>query len=95
MRYVYNLVHNCLIKCQISFFLKSNSYLFLALLGLHCCTDFPLAAASWGHCPVAACGLLTAEASLLWSMGSSGCGSPGLEHRLSSCGGGVQLLLGM
>ena len=50
MKYVYNLVHNCLIKCQISFFLKNNCYLFLALLGLHRCADFSLAAASWGCC---------------------------------------------
>ena len=52
---------------------------------------FSLVVASRGYSPAAVCGLLTAVASLLWSMGSrpvgfSSCSSEALEHRLNSCG---------
>ena len=37
----------------------------MAVLGLHCCTGFSLAAASRSYSPVAACRLLIAVASLV------------------------------
>jgi len=39
-------------------------HLFLTVLGLHCCRDFPLVAASWVYFLVAVLRLLTAVASL-------------------------------
>ena len=45
-------------------------YLFLDVLGLHCCTGFSLVAVSKGYTPVVVHGLLTAMASLV------------VEHRL-------------
>jgi len=81
-------------KCRSAFFhlfflIILFTYLFLAVLGLGSCTGFSL---------VAVCGLLIGVASLvtehgLWgdwpsvfaARGLSSCGSPSLEHRLSSC----------
>ena len=64
-------------------------YLFLAVLGLHCCTGISLLAASGGYSLVAMLRLLIAVASLvaevLGYLGSSSCGSWALEHRFSSC----------
>ena len=60
-------------------------YLFLAVLGLHCCTGFLLLAARGGclHCRVWALG---AQAAVVVARGLSSCGSQTLERRLSSCG---------
>ena len=48
-------------------FLKENRitflYLFLAVLGLCCCTEFSLVAASRGHSPAVMCRLVIAVAS--------------------------------
>ena len=64
-------------------------YLFLAVLGLHCCTGISLLAASGGYSLVAMLRLLIAVASLvaevLGYLGSSSFGSWALEHRFSSC----------
>ena len=77
-------------------FFKICVYLFVAVLGLHCCAGFPLDAVSRSRSLVAVPGLLIAMASLLvapglWSTGSivvacelSNCGSQALEYRLSS-----------
>ena len=51
-------------------------YLFLAVLGLHCCTRFSLVVASEAYCLAAGCRLLTVVASLVWS---TGCKSSGLQ----------------
>ena len=81
-------------------FLNNFIYLPLTVLGLHCCADFSLVAASKGSSPVMAQRLLTAAASLVAeprSYGarasvaaacelSSSCGSQALDHRLSSSG---------
>ena len=48
-----------------SFSLKKNNYLFLAMLGLCCCSDFSLAVESRGYSPVAVHRLLIAVASLV------------------------------
>ena len=53
-------------------------YLFLAVLGLHCCSGCSLVAESRDYSPVAAHGFLTVV--------PSRCGSGALEHRLSSYG---------
>ena len=63
----------------------------LSALGLLCCTDFSLAAASEGRSPVAVRGLLTVAASLVAKHRSrvtvfSSHNLQALEHRLSSCG---------
>ena len=80
-------------------------YLFLAALGLHCCT---WAFSSCGECGllfVAVCVLLIAVASLVAKHRPqisvvvvcrlSSCGSRALERRLSSCGTRAQLLCGI
>ena len=83
----------------ICFVLLLFYYLFLAVLGLHCRSDFSLITAGGGYSPAGVCGLLTAVASLPVELGLQGvqaslaatrglsrCGSQALEHRLSSCG---------
>ena len=45
-------------------------YLFLAVLGLHCCKGFSLVVASEGYSLAVVCRLLIAVASLVWSTGS-------------------------
>ena len=40
-------------------------YLFLAVLGLHCCTGFSLVALNWGYSLVAVCRLLIAVTSFV------------------------------
>ena len=47
------------------FFLIYLFYLFLAALGLHCCTRAFSSCGEWGLLFVAVCGLLTAVASLV------------------------------
>ena len=69
-------------------------------MGLCCCARAFSSCSERGLLFVVVCGLLTAVASPLQSMGSrrvgfSSCGSRALEHRLSSCGAGAQLLCGM
>ena len=54
------------------FFKKVSVYLFLAVLGLCCCTDFPLAAANGGYSLAVVRGLLIMVTSLV------------AEHRLSN-----------
>ena len=49
-------------------------YLFLAVLGLHCCADVSLVMESGGYPPVVVLGFLI------------GVASPVAEHRLNSCG---------
>ena len=66
-------------------------YLFLAALGLLCCTWAFSSCSERGLLFVAVCRLLMWWLLLLWSMGSrcvgfTSCGSRALEHRLSSCG---------
>ena len=69
-------------------------FLFLAVLGLCCCTWAFSSCGERGLLFVAVCGLLIAEhsralgarASVVAARGLSSCGSQALEHRLSSCG---------
>ena len=66
-------------------------YLFLAVLGLHCCMWAFSSCGGWGILFVAMHGLLIRWLLLLRSTGSrlvgfSSCGSWALERRLSSCG---------
>ena len=58
-------------------FLYNFIYLFLAVLGLHCCSGFSLVVASRAYSLVAVHGLLTAVASLV------------AEHRLQGAWAGV------
>ena len=90
-------------------FLKINLciYLFLAALGLRCCVELSLVAASgaalrcgaWtSHCGgFSCCGAwaLGARASVVAAHRLSSCGTRALECRLSSCGAQAQLLCGM
>ena len=81
-----------------SFFFFNNFYLFLAVLGLRCCTGFLLVAVSRGYsrCGTQAfyCGGFSCcRAQALGHTGFSGCGnglssfgSRALERRLNSCG---------
>ena len=82
--------------------------LFLAVLGLRCCTRVFSSCSERGLFFVAVRGLLIAVASLvvehqlqtrglqqLWLAGFSSCGLQALERRLSSCGAQAQLLCGM
>lgn len=82
--------------------------LVLALLGLPCCTGFSLVAASRACSLVAVCGLpiavasLVVEAQTLGHSGFSSCRtwaqklhSQDLEHGLSGCSKGAQLLHSM
>ena len=67
-----------------------NLFLFLAALGLRCCTRLSLDAASGGYSSLQ-CADLWQWLFLLWSTGSrhvgfSNCGTRALERRLSSCG---------
>ena len=70
--------------------MKENNfiYIFLTVLGLHCCTVFSLVAESGGHSPVVVCSLLTAVASLVVEHGPYAgfisCSSWALTHRLNS-----------
>ena len=84
------------LKSLFSFCFNNCIYLFLAVLGLHCCTGFSLVAESWNHPLVVLYRLLAVVASLVActsvvaALGLSGCSSQPLEHRLSSsCGGGL------
>ena len=82
------------------FFLNKFIYLFLAALGLRCCTQAFSSCGEPGLLFVVVHGLLIAVASLvvehgLQARGLSSCGSRALEHRLSSCGAQAQLLRGM
>ena len=66
-------------------------FLFLAVLGLHCCTRAFSSCTELGLLLVAVHRLLTALASPVWSTGSRVCGlnsrgSQALEHRLNSSG---------
>ena len=74
-------------------------YLFLALLGLCCCTRAFSSCGAWAsHCGgFSCCGAqaLGAWASVVAARGLSSCGSRALERRLSSCGARAQLLRGM
>ena len=69
------------------FFKKLFIQLFLAALGLHCCTDFSLSAASRGYSVVVVHGLLLVEHRLQgpWASVATECG-------LSSCSTQVQQL---
>ena len=70
-----------------SFFKKLIIYLFLAVLGLRCCTRAFFSCGERGLLFVAVRGLLIAVASLVVEpAGFSSCGSRPLECRLSSCG---------
>ena len=81
------------------FFLSYFIYLFLAVLGLHCCARAFSGCGERGLLFVAVRGLLVAVASLvaehgalgMWASvvvahGLSSCGLRALERRLSSCG---------
>ena len=66
-------------------------FIYLAVLGLHCCPGFSLVAASGGCSLAVVPGLLIWWRLLLWSTGSRAlglhsCSSWALEHKLSSCG---------
>ena len=72
-------------------------YLFLAALGLRCCTQAFSSCSKRGYSLLRCAGLSLQWLLLLQSMGSrcagfSSCGSRALEHRLSSCGAWAQLL---
>ena len=80
-----------------AFFL--NVYLFMAVLGLHCCLGFALAAESRGS---SRCGARASHCSDFcfgaWALGHAGfssCSFQALEHRLSSRSTWASLLLGM
>ena len=82
------------------FFVYFLTYLFLAMLGICCCSGFPLVAVSRGYSSLHCTGFLFQWLLLLWSTGSSppsfsSCGSQALGHRLNSCGQQVELLRGM
>ena len=92
-------IHTCNIHVTHTHIYKSGQrsnfiYLFLAVLSLHCCTGFSLAAVSrvtlhcgtWAsHCG----GFSYCRALALGCVGFSSCSSWGLERRLSSCGHGL------
>ena len=73
--------------------------LFLAALGLHCCTQaFSSCGVRASHCSgFSCCGAraLGARASVVVARGLSSCGSRALECWLSSCGPWASLLRGM
>ena len=85
----------------------SPLYIYLAMLGLHCCMGFPLIAVSRSHSLVVVHRLLTAvvslvdyvlqgiQASIVVVHGVINYGSWVLEHRLSNCGTLAQLFHGM
>ena len=82
--------------CPLGFF----CFLFLAVLGLRCCTRAFSSCSEWGLLFTVVHGLLIAMASLvvehrLQAHGLSSCASSVLERRLSSCGVRAQLLCGM
>ena len=96
-----------MIKC-ISLFFKKRIYLFMAVLGLRCCTPALPSCGEQGLLFVAEHGLLIVVASLvvehrlqaprasvIVARELSSCGSRALERRLSSCGARAQLLRGM
>ena len=71
--------------------LKILFILFLAALGLCCCTRAFSSCSERGYFSLQCAGVSLQWLLLLWSMGSrragfSSCGSRALEHRLSSCG---------
>ena len=89
---------HCL-ECSINDLLYLFIYLFLAVLGLRCCTWAFSSCGGRGLLFVAVLGLLIVVASLCWgaralgvrasvvvALGLSSCGSRALERRLSSCG---------
>ena len=83
----YNGVNRCLYSSQETFFFN-YIYLFLAVLGHHCCMwDFS-SCGEWGLLFVAVHGLLLAVAAFVAEHGLQTCG-------LSSCGTRAQLLHGM
>ena len=74
--------------------------LFLAALGLHCCSWAFSSCGGWGLLFIAVSGLLIAVASFvvehrLQAHGLSTCGSRALVHRLSTCGTWAQLFRSM
>ena len=83
---------------QQQIFFNKFIYLFLAALGLRCCTRAFSSCGEWGLLFVAVRGLLVAvasrcgaralgmQASVIVARGLSSCGLQALEHRLSSCG---------
>ena len=84
---------------NLSFLKNKFIYLFLAVLGLHCCAGAFSGCGKWGLLFLAVHGLLTVVDSLCcgaWALGVgalvvvahrlSSCGLWALEHRLSSCG---------
>ena len=87
---------------NISFFKKNKFiYLFLAVLGLCCCTGISLVVESRG--PLSSCdawashcnGFSCYGAQVLGFMSLSSCDSKTLEHRLNSCSAPAQLLCNM
>ena len=99
--YMSHLLYSFICQCSTSFFFKNLFILFilfLAALGLHCCTQ---AFSSCGERSTLCCGAgashcggfsccgaraLGTRASVFVVRGLSSCGSRALEHRLSSCG---------
>ena len=78
------------------FFINLLIYLFLAVLGVRCCTRAFSSCGQRGLFFVAVCGLIAVashcraralglRASVVAACGLSSCGSQALEHRLSSC----------
>ena len=70
-------------------------YLFLAMLGLHCCVGFSLAAVSRGYSLVVMCqpficrDFSCCRARALGHAGFSSCGSQTLEHKLNNWHAGL------
>ena len=85
------------LSCKTSFFKKIIYYLFLALLGLCCCSGFPLVVASGDQSLLQCAGFslwwfLCYAEEALGLLGFHSCGSQALEHRLNICGAQTQLL---
>ena len=76
------------IELYIFFFL--SNYLFLAVLGLHCC-EASSSCGEWGllfSCSawLSHCSGFSLQSTSSRRTGFSGCGGQAVEHRLSSCG---------
>ena len=80
-------------------------FLFLAVMGPHCCAGLFSSCNDWGLLFAAVSGFLLAGASLVamrslegaraLAVGLSSCGFQALEHRLNSCGVQAETLRGM
>ena len=80
------------LKSNYQWFFKKSIYLFLAMLGFHCCTWAFFSCSKWGL--LSSCGALASHCGgfsscRVWALGEhglSGCSSCALEYGLTSCG---------